>query len=540
MSFLFKNTNTHVALDLIIQKKYVNNDNELLELFNKKGYDRSLQGIRQMIYELNRCGLISRNNLSDLRPTEYALKIPEISDKKNLPDATSINQCLELINYLENKELFIKSAIIAFSKNYKNNKDISEYLINLNSDFKSDDQSHVPAMKNFLIYLGILNYEGKFTNLGSKILNYLSKEKYSEIPRVWLEKTYLKNKQTGDYDLGKALWSPQKDRRGADIYKSMTMTNIGDLVLHLVSEDPAAIVGISKIASEVDTTFSGIAGTEWEESDSQRPCYLLRLSEFFAFKKYVYIYTENGLFSKDNQNKLGQISLESKNLFFDKNYRLNQGAYFTLVPLRLVKLINEVYKRENGENLPYFDNLNLDLEEEYVGENKMEKNQFNKLLESKKQIILYGPPGTGKTFKTKEFVVEFLKLYKDKEVIMPITPKIEFDSTESSYFSELVSFIRKLGPDIVEEQQQVRLAFSSKSKKNNKEMRLVWLKKGAKNSVRVWLRKESTKVSYSELIRELKEYEYGGWYSNYLTFTISDKNTLEKAKEVIKYAYENL
>ncbi len=46
----------------------------------------------------------------------------------------------------------------------------------------------------------------------------------------------------------------------------------------------------------------------------------------------------------------------------------------------------------------------------------MGENPFNKLLESKKQIILYGPPGTGKTFKTKQYATEFLSKYVESMI----------------------------------------------------------------------------------------------------------------------------
>jgi len=358
MSFLFKNTNTHVALDIIIQNKYIKDDNALLDLFNKTGYDRSLQGIKQMIYELTRCGLITRDNFNDLRPTENALTIPKISDKKNHPDESTIEKCLKLINYLENNELFIKNTIIAFSKNLESNREILDYLLNLDVGFKSDDHSHIPAMKNFLVYLGILNETGDFTNLGSKILNYLPDEINYRLPKVWLEKTYLKNKEKGEYDIGKALLSPQKSnpslksKDGKKIYQSMTMTDIGDIVLHL-AQDNDIIVGISKISSEVEEYPNGIPGLHRTESDTQRPWYLLRLSDYFEFKKSLPIYGENGVLSKNNQKELDQILNENSNLFYDKNHNLNQGSYFTYVPPRLLKLINDIYKRENGENLPY-------------------------------------------------------------------------------------------------------------------------------------------------------------------------------------------
>lgn len=53
----------------------------------------------------------------------------------------------------------------------------------------------------------------------------------------WIEKTIVKgrkDRESGVWALGKALWSPQKDKRGADIYKNMRAVKRGDIVFHLI------------------------------------------------------------------------------------------------------------------------------------------------------------------------------------------------------------------------------------------------------------------------------------------------------------------
>jgi 5-methylcytosine-specific restriction protein B len=55
--------------------------------------------------------------------------------------------------------------------------------------------------------------------------------------QVWIEKTLVKgrtDRQQGDHRLGKALWSPQKNKKGADIYRNMRSVREGDIVLHLI------------------------------------------------------------------------------------------------------------------------------------------------------------------------------------------------------------------------------------------------------------------------------------------------------------------
>ncbi len=90
--------------------------------------------------------------------------------------------------------------------------------------------------------------------------------------KVWVEKSIVSKKIdriSGDLMLGKALWSPTKDKRGADIYNSMRMVKEGDLVLHLV--DNKAITGIS-VAESSFKEGRGAKGSDWEG-----PAYIVQI-----------------------------------------------------------------------------------------------------------------------------------------------------------------------------------------------------------------------------------------------------------------------
>lgn len=82
--------------------------------------------------------------------------------------------------------------------------------------------------------------------------------------KVWMEKTRVKNREyrvTGPYAMGVMLFSPQKSKGGADLYKSMRDPQPDDLVLHMTVED--GIVGISKAASSyIERDFK--VGSEWD------------------------------------------------------------------------------------------------------------------------------------------------------------------------------------------------------------------------------------------------------------------------------------
>lgn len=95
--------------------------------------------------------------------------------------------------------------------------------------------------------------------------------------RYWIEKTIVSgrpDREQGPHRLGAALWSPQKDKRGADIYKNMREVTPGDVVIHLT--DNRHISGVSIAAEAVDDTFLGIEDTEWKE----QPSYRVALNDF--------------------------------------------------------------------------------------------------------------------------------------------------------------------------------------------------------------------------------------------------------------------
>lgn len=215
----------------------------------------------------------------------------------------------------------------------------------------------------------------------------------------WIEITKVKNRpdrENGEYSLGNALWSPQKNTLGADIYKNMRETQIDDIVLHLI--DNKSIVGISRIASTVDQSFKCILGTEWAKGSNDRPAYLIKLKNFIDFREMGTSIPKESILNESNSQKLINIlnSRESP-IFYNSELNLREGAYFTKIPLELVKLINETYRNLNGENISYLD--------EVLKLNESDKGEISLLLQ-KKQIILYGPPGTGKTFGTKRLAVK--------------------------------------------------------------------------------------------------------------------------------------
>ena len=116
-------------------------------------------------------------------------------------------------------------------------------------------------------------------------------------------------------------------------------------------------------------------------------------------------------------------------------------------------------------------------------------------------------------------------------------------NVSGSRYDKLINFIGSLGDDIIEMHQQIRIAFSSKSRKNNKSARLVWICKlehsGTPESFWIWLRKDTTQCQYPAAIKTISDYRDDGGYG-YPAFKISSNQDLEMAKQMIKFAYNKL
>ncbi len=155
--------------------------------------------------------------------------------------------------------------------------------------------------------------------------------------RFWVEKTIIKNRadrQHGDHALGKALWSPHKAEDGKDIYYNMLSLKPGDVVFHFI--DNEHIEGYSIVAKPADSSFIGITGTEWGD----RPAHRVELRDHHQLD--IPIERDEFLQNPTYQPLLKNLLASEEGLFFNRKFNLNQGAYLTQVPLRLVQIWNDI------------------------------------------------------------------------------------------------------------------------------------------------------------------------------------------------------
>lgn len=138
------------------------------------------------------------------------------------------------------------------------------------------------------------------------------------------------------------MWSPKSSKGGADIYRFMRETKRGDVILHLT--DDTAFTGMSSVASSC-VDFNGVPGTEWGEG----PSYLVRLSEFSKLEPQLH--RDVFFASPFREQMIALLKAGTKNLFYNQEPSLNQGAYITPAPADLVTILDGAYEHLAGRKL---------------------------------------------------------------------------------------------------------------------------------------------------------------------------------------------
>jgi hypothetical protein len=245
------------------------------------------------------------------------------------------------------------------------------------------------------------------------------KKKHSEAdtgPRIWIEKTLVKgrpDREQGEHRLGAALWSPQKAKNGADIYKEMRGVREGDIFLHLI--DNRQFSGVSVAAGGADSAFQGLPNTSW-----QGPGFRVPLRDYLPLDPPLE--HEEFLESPVVAAELRKVQEQHKHgLFYTVDLDLNQGKYLTRAPIELVQALNNLLQTL-WKVLPHLNNLlpvpkapvtpDTYSEEDALSGIFLDRNLFREmllLLDTKKNLILQGPPGVGKTFIARRLAYSLLK-----------------------------------------------------------------------------------------------------------------------------------
>lgn len=252
------------------------------------------------------------------------------------------------------------------------------------------------------------------------------KQKNEHFIRIWIEKTIVNGRTDrllGERALGKAIWSPQRDKRGADIYKCMREVSVGDIILHLINN--SEFCGVSVVKSKAIETI-GVTGTEWDG-----PAYLIDLKDYTLLEPSI---NRNEILNEENKSILDEIS-KSSEVFYNNRLDLRQGAYITPCPIELANLINRIYLKKTNQNIPFlkfsdsftmnenkdlsFDLKSLDLRSSGLIFSKSIITRFTSSLLTKPFVILTGLSGSGKTKLAQAFAM-WLSADKSQYKIVPV------------------------------------------------------------------------------------------------------------------------
>ncbi len=328
----------------------------------------------------------------------YCLVLQNTSDKSwgyITPDNTATPSTVEVSKF--------EGSLVAYWNKTNSSKDVS-YALNkiktaCHSELERSSKSSYLKFNNSSFEKAVFD-----TNYRNKIfMETFNGPNYKFDPNVnnaWIEKTLVKgraDRESGNYRLGKKLWSPKAAKNGADIYSNMRHVKPGDLIIHLT--DNEAITGLS-IASDEYKEGQGLEGTDWEGE-----AYLIDLK---GFKKISPI-NRDKILNEKYKSLLLNLS-EKHDVFYTKYLNLRQGAYLTECPTDLIRIINQEYKQISKEGLPYttsdvitkrvemnINTLYSDLNKCRLIYSKQLVIRFVSSISTKSFLILTGLSGSGKT-----------------------------------------------------------------------------------------------------------------------------------------------
>ena len=155
-------------------------------------------------------------------------------------------------------------------------------------------------------------------------------------PRVWVEVTKAANKQGGPgWSLGECLFSPSRNKGGADTYSTLREVQKGDLVLHLVD---GVFTGFSLAQDAYREQQTGSPqGGEW---DSRPPYYRIDLERYEPFDRPLPLVS----FLEAHENSIKEEIARDKPLYYPfvvqaGNLITRQGGYVSRCTERLYELI---------------------------------------------------------------------------------------------------------------------------------------------------------------------------------------------------------
>ena len=203
----------------------------------------------------------------------------------------------------------------------------------------------LPEFEN-LYKLDALNHFIIGVEEGVRISNEIFNRKRT--PKMWIEKTILKNRperHEDDKKFSTTLFSPQAGKDGRDTYALMRDIQIEDIILHFV--DNQDFIGVSKVVGDLEDDYTE---TDPESEYYGKDCYSIELGSYQELEARI---NRQDLFGcAEFQQSLMELLETPHKLFFNKHLELNQGAYLTEVPEKLIQMLNTLHKRKVDKLIP--------------------------------------------------------------------------------------------------------------------------------------------------------------------------------------------
>ena len=379
-----KETETNVIKEYGEYFRSGNFDWDIFEKFTKYDYNKEWTSL-------------DRNNIR-LKPQFDKLKntIRRLLDE-SLPIQERLQDVIRGKYKVKGAKIGIFSAILLVSYPDKYATWNSRTLDAVNGILDDDEKKFKDPARDYQRFNNFVNGIAKDNGLTLWELDWLwSRIQGEEAPkdkanlhRWWVEKTYVGTHRIQvpfDSDLGKALWSPETDRTGKDIYANMRKVKENDLIIHLVMDNDKSIVGVSR----VDRTFQQFDF----QPDKTPPSSGITKGIYVYLKDFTRLSTPVRWedLSTEHKKELDGVRVENEEVFYDKNMNLRKGAYLTSASPDLVAIINNEYHSRTGQSMPYFEDF-------VASRNANNVNQSGPSIpDMPRNIILHGPVGTGKTY----------------------------------------------------------------------------------------------------------------------------------------------
>ena len=178
---------------------------------------------------------------------------------------------------------------------------------------------------------------------------------------VWIETskdngTKNDHRREGELSIGRAIWSPLKDKGGQDCYRYMKMVKPGDVIIHILINEKR-IIGTSLVTSKKIKEIKGPKG-DYENVD----CMMWKLDYFKDLRKmnttipiFDYLNNDSDLSLLDDIKDTHTSFYATARKNSKNNFEFKGKGYLFPVSKELLTYFNRIYESKNYNRIPHID-----------------------------------------------------------------------------------------------------------------------------------------------------------------------------------------